>query len=160
MSNKQKQDEFCFWVTDSREIIFSIIHKYCDDKGYVDDLFQDVMLRAWSSYDSFKGLSSFRKWICRVTKYTVFDHFRRFKTKIETVSDDNVFYSLVDEPYSELQIPVLESLSEIEKTTLNMVLEGMSYREISELIEEPENRIRVRMHRIKNRLSKQINNTV
>jgi RNA polymerase sigma factor (sigma-70 family) len=149
--------DFVTQIENNRRIIYHIIYKYCSDESYADDLFQDILCRAWPSYPSFRGESSFKQWIARIARNTAIDRLRRIK--LNTVLTANCFYEIIDEPYTEKQLPTMGSLSHIERTTLDMVLNGLSYAEISNKMNEPENRIRVRMHRIKQRLSKQINHT-
>jgi RNA polymerase sigma-70 factor (ECF subfamily) len=119
-----------------------------------DDMYQEIALRAWKGFANFRYECTFKSWLGRVAKYTLIDRFRRLKDNIIHLSHFNIFFDIVDEPYAEHRLPVIESLSEVERRTLDFILQGLSYREISEQLGEPENRIRVRMHRLKGRLNK------
>jgi DNA-directed RNA polymerase specialized sigma24 family protein len=65
----------------------------------------------------------------------------------------NILWDIPDTEYEEtpvgLSMSVMAAFSEPEKETLRMRMEGLSFPEISAITGEPENRIRVRMHRLK-----------
>jgi RNA polymerase sigma-70 factor (ECF subfamily) len=143
-------------VESHRSLIYTVVNKHCQDISYRDDLYQDILTRAWKSYAAFRGDCPFKYWICKIATCTAIDRLRRLKGDVISVANDNVFYSIVDEPYTEIPIPSIHHLSPIEQRTLTLILEGLSYSEIGNIINEPENRIRVRMHRIRKQLSKTI----
>lgn len=153
------QNEFAINFQDSRKIIFKIIGQYC--AGYPEhikhDIFQDVSLGAWKAYDKFRGDCKFTSWIGRITQFTCIDYLRRAKTGIKTVAIDNIFYELQEDlPYYEPSLSVLDTLSNIERRTIDLYIEGKSYKEISAITGEPENKLRVRVSRIKERLKRRV----
>jgi len=150
-----KQLQFVSLVESHRSLIYVIVNKYCLDVSYRDDLYQDILARAWKSYPSFREDCSFKYWIGKIARNTAIDRLRKLKGDIIHIANDNIFYSIIDEPYTETPLPPIHH-PPIEQKTFNLVLEGLSYSEISNVINEPENRIRVRMHRIKKQLSKTI----
>jgi RNA polymerase sigma factor (sigma-70 family) len=151
-----EQLQFVSLVESHRSLIYTIVNRYCQDVNYRDDLYQDILTRAWKSYHAFRGDCPFKYWICRIATCTAIDRLRRLKENVISVANDNIFYSIVDEPYTEMQLPLINHLSPTDQRTFNFILEGLSYSEISIITNEPENRIRVRMHRIKKQLSKSI----
>lgn len=151
-----QQLQFVSLVESHRSLIYTVVNKHCQDISYRDDLYQDILTRAWKSYAAFRGDCPFKYWICKIATCTAIDRLRRLKGDVISVANDNVFYSIVDEPYTEIPIPSIHHLSPIEQRTLTLILEGLSYSEIGNIINEPENRIRVRMHRIRKQLSKTI----
>jgi RNA polymerase sigma-70 factor (ECF subfamily) len=153
------QKEFTINLSGSRRLIFDIINKYCSNfPEYIkDDIFQDVALGAWKGYDNFRGDCKFISWIGRITQFTCIDYLRRAKAGIKTIALDNVFYELEqDLPYYEPSLSVLDTLSNIERKTIDLYIEGKSYKEISAIMEEPENKLRVRVNRIKERLKRRV----
>lgn len=148
--------EFVTLVQNNRRLIYHIINRYPIEDNYKDDLFQDIICRAWSSFNAFRGESQFNTWIGRIARNVTIDHLRRLKTKIHSISHNNFFFEIEDTPYEEQPFPVLDILSPIEKRTLEMRINGLSYAEISKITGEPANRITVRMHRIKNLLAKSV----
>lgn len=137
-------------------LIISIINKYCKDESYYEDLFQDIACRAWASFHTVEG-NNLKQWFGRVARNTAIDRLRRLKT--QPVFINNIIYEIIYEPYIEQKIPVVDSLSSIEQKTLFLYIEGLSYKEISEITHEPTKRIAVRMYRIKQQLHKYIKST-
>lgn len=152
----EQQIQFVALIREHRSLIYIIVNQYCKDVNYRDDLYQDILTRAWKGFQSFRWECSFKTWICKIARYTAIDRLRRIKDNMVSVAQNNIFYGIIDEPYEEKELPVINTLSVIEKRTLEMVLNGLSYADISHKTGEPINRITVRMHRIKQRLSKKI----
>lgn len=156
------QTQFGSQLIKNRNIVYTVINSYFPNNDMDDDIFQDVSLRAWEAYQSFRGECPFPQWISKITKYTCIDKLRRLKAQAYRIATYNMFYeystSIIDEPYSETHIPVIDSLSDVEKRTLQMRIEGLTFSEISAITGEPLNRLLIRMHRIKERLSKSLKN--
>lgn len=156
----ERQLQFAALLLSNKKLIFKILNSHIQDQGCHDDLFQEISLKAWECYDDFKGKSKFSVWLAQIAKFTVIDKLRRLQAHANRISKYNVFYeittSLIDEPYSERSLPIIDSLSEVEKRTLQMRIEGLTFNEISQITGEPINRLLIRMYRIKERLSKSL----
>jgi len=150
-----KQKQFVGLISDAKPVVYSIVNKYCLDVSYRDDLYHDILLRAWKSYDSFKGIGAFRSWICSIARNTAVDRLKRLKCGLVELHNDNPIYSVADEPYIEQPLPVLSRLSPKELQTINLYIDGFTIKQIGEALGEPPNRIAVRMKRIKERLARQ-----
>ena len=161
MMQSPKQSQFATLFTEHRMLIFKVLNNYLPDQTWHDDLMQDVALRAWKSYDNFRNEYKFSSWIGKIAKYTVIDKLRRTQAQLNRIVKHNAFYeytySEIDEPYAESKLPIIDSLSNKEKQTLQYRLDGLTFEQISNLTGEPVNRLLIRMHRIKQRLSKSIN---
>jgi RNA polymerase sigma factor (sigma-70 family) len=149
---------FSVQLIDNSKLVYKILNKYIPDQDYHDDLFQEIALKAWEAYHHFRGDCKFSSWIGEIARYTVIDKLRRLKVRAQNIHKFNMFYeitsSIIDEPYQEIEFPVIDSLSEVEKRTLQMRIDGLTFAEISKITGEPTSRLLVRMHRIKDRLSK------
>lgn len=153
------QNEFVINLSSSRRLIFDIIDKYCHSfpNHIKDDIFQDVSIGAWKGYNKFRGDAKFSSWIGKITQYTCIDYLRRAKASLKTVAIDNIFYELqADLPYYEPDLSVLDTLSPTEKRTIDLYIEGKSYKEISAITGDPENKLRVRVCRIKETLKRRV----
>lgn len=152
------QLEFTKLLSKSRPAIFSIITQMPIDGAHYDDLFQEISFRAWRSYEGFKGEATFTTWICAITKYTAIDILRKQKKHNDLLNQYEIYCTLnqqlFDEPYSEIPLPSISCLSESEKRLFNMRIKGLSFKRISLLTNIPENRLRVHMHRIKQKIYK------
>lgn len=153
------QNKFQALLIENNGIVHSAIDKYCNRDEWREDLFQEIALRAWSAYQKFREDSKFSTWLYSIAKNTCIDTLRRTGTKIKTVAIDNFLYEIADEQYEEVPLPVIDSLSKIEKLTLDLYIDGKSYKEIARQTGETDNKIAVRMFRIKERLkNKRISN--
>jgi RNA polymerase sigma factor (sigma-70 family) len=146
--------EFVTGINEHRRLIYKLIHQYCKDESYVDDLFQDIICRAWASFHNFRKECQFRQWIARIARNTAIDRLRRIKG--QTLLVNNFLFEIIDEPYTEIRLPACNTLSPIEQKTLDLYIDGLAYSEISDITGDPPKRIAVRMHRIKKQLSKSI----
>jgi DNA-directed RNA polymerase specialized sigma24 family protein len=136
-----------------KNLIYKIFNNYLKDQQWHDDLLQEVALKGWEQYAK-AAIDNFAAWISTIARRTVIDKLRRLKAEANRLSKCNWWYEW--EPYKEYKLPVLSTLSAIESRTLQYRIEGLSFKEISELMGEPESRLRVRMHRLKEVLAKSI----
>jgi DNA-directed RNA polymerase specialized sigma24 family protein len=151
--------EFTDNLSGTKFLIINIINKYCSrfPEHIKKDLFQDIVLGAWKSYTNFRGECKFSSWMGVIATRACIDHLRRTKTAIKTIALDNLFYELVsDLPYYEPSLSVLDTLSNTERKTINLYIEGKSYKEISAITGESENKLRVRVCRIKEVLKRRV----
>jgi RNA polymerase sigma-70 factor (ECF subfamily) len=132
-----------------------------DDRN---DAYQETLIRIWENLHSFKGNSLLSTWIYRVTVNTCLSHIRSEKRRInliESTSSPEVF--LVAEPggnedacNEENKIIFLQqfmmNLSMADRTLVSLYLEDLSTKEMAEITGISEANVRVRMHRIKNRI--------
>lgn len=151
---------FSILIKEHRSLIFKILNRYLHDQDYHDDLFQEIALKAWQSFDHYSYKSKFSVWLGQIAKFTVIDKLRRLKAAANRAAMYNAFYEFTysenDEPYEERSISIIDSLSETEKRTLQYRIDGLTFAQISELTGEPINRLIIRMHRLKDKLRKAI----
>ena len=123
------------------------------------DLAQETFIKVWQNLKSFRKDSSLSTWIYRITVNTclielrkkkmvmVKDHFNHFEDCNEATSESkelqlNQLYSCIDKLNSE------------NKSIILLELEGLPQKEIASIIGLSHEVIRVRLHRIKNKLTK------
>ncbi len=139
-------------------------------KGYVNgdetaakDLAQEVFIKVWDNLESFRNESSIATWIYRITVNTCLLELRGKKftegsESLEKIKDteDEV------QPSKEKQLQQLynciNKLPKESKAIILLELEGLPQKEIAEIIGISHDAIRVRVHRIKNSLTKCVQN--
>lgn len=138
---------------------------YCDNEEHRKDLFQEILIQLWKSYPSFRGDSKFSTWMYRVAINVAIQDLRKAKKKQQLFFQTNQFKDTSDEKKSEVQDEKLKlmhkaiaGLNKVEKAIVMLHLDDKSNEEIAEIVGITQNYVRVKMNRIKTKLSKTINN--
>lgn len=120
-----------------------------------DEVVQDTFVRAFSSFDSFRGDSSLRTWLFTIARRLVLDRRRAQRRRRDADSLENVEvgseYTALDSMVaaeSESQVrEAVERLSPTQREVFTLrVGEGLSYKEIAEVVGTTEGAARVHYH--------------
>ena len=123
------------------------------------DLSQEVFIKVWTHLDSFKGTSSYKTWIYRITVNTCLQLIRKEKKNV-VVPIETITHSLGQEVKKDMidvnnrLYKAIGQLNEIDRLLIMMVLEGQEYDDISNVLGIKSTNVRVKIHRIKKRLKK------
>jgi RNA polymerase sigma-70 factor (ECF subfamily) len=121
----------------------------------IDDLVQDTFVRAFQSLDGFRGESSFRTWLFTIERRLLLDRRRAEKrrpTRVEVQEGDaSTEYDALDVLVAgEAATRVREAMQQLSPTQREVfalrVSEGLSYREIAEVVGTTEGAARVHYH--------------
>ena len=143
------------------------------DTHEAEDVSQEVFVKVYLSIKGFRGLSSFKTWIRKLTVNTCIDKLRlRSKTKDRKVSLDKMTeeYEVVFTKFSqnlEKSFFNKETVKEVLKNIVNLDesyriplilrdLQDYSYREISELIGKPIGTVKTNIHRARKMIKEKI----
>ena len=156
MSTKEK--EFAKLIKDNQGLIIKVSRLYTNTLEDEQDLFQEIVLQLWRSYDSFKGQSKISTWMYRVALNTAITIFRK-KTK-SPQTDELMDYHhsdfVEDDGEKQQQILVLykviKMLPNVERAIVTMYLDDLPYRDIAENLGITEVNARVKMNRLKKTL--------
>jgi RNA polymerase sigma factor (sigma-70 family) len=128
------------------------------DETVASDVAQEVFMKIWENLDSFRNESKISTWIYRISVNTCLVHIRKQSSKkgmsaavFPTVVAES--YSLEEEEKLQKMYRCINKLGEKNRVIILMVLEGISYEEIAEIIGTSEETLRVKIHRIKNNLT-------
>lgn len=127
-----------------------------------DDILQEAFLKAYKSVDNFEGRSGYYTWIYSIARNLCIDEFRKHKfekkrssvsvEEFEIESDDFVSKDRKEEVL--LLRKAISELPEILKSVVVMkTIDGMSYPEISEVLEVNEQTLKNRMFRARKELA-------
>jgi RNA polymerase sigma-70 factor (ECF subfamily) len=131
------------------------------------DLFQDVLLQVWSSIPSFRGEAKETTWIYRVAFNTALawrrGEQRRRKghetfLKLDTspqVQPSHVD-SLPEREIVEQLYAAIRQLPQVDASLALMLLDGLSYQEMADVLGISENYIGVKLNRIRKQLADQL----
>ncbi len=154
----QKEKEFSQLIQDNQGLIIKVSRLYTNSLEDEQDLFQEIVLQLWRSYDTFKGNSKISTWMYRVALNTAITLFRK-KTrapKTDELQDSHQGAPLEDDDEKQDQITLLYSvvkmLPNVERAIVMMYLDDQPYREIAETLGISEVNARVKMNRLKKTL--------
>ena len=134
---------------------------FSKDADEVNDLFQETLINLWQGFNSFKGESSIRTWIWRVSLNTCISSERK-KSKLHTVplSMDINLYEDTDEDSRQIQMLYnrINRLKPFDRAIVLLWLDNLSYDEIAAIVGISVKNVSVRLVRIKDELKKMSNN--
>src|SRR6266513_1227091 len=121
----------------------------------IEELVQDTFVRAFASLDAFRGESSLRTWLFTIERRLMLDRRRAERRSRETVpveesdhvSEYGALDGLIAEEAQERVRKSLESLSPTQREVFMLrVQQGLSYKEIAEVVGSTEGAARVHYH--------------
>ena len=163
MSTPNSENEFIALLDEHQNIIHKICRLYTNNEVEHEDLFQEISIQLWRSYNRFEGKSKFSTWMYRVGLNTAITLYRKEKKRLNTQPLNDQFTAIAQEEYNaqvDEQMAWLyqkiKDFSEIDKALVLLYLEDKRYDEISETLGISAGNARVKMNRIKERLKKML----
>ncbi|CAN5382580.1 sigma-70 family RNA polymerase sigma factor [soil metagenome] len=150
--------EFINQIESCRGIIFKVIRLYVNNEDDEKDLFQEILFQAWKSYPRFDGRSKFSTWLYRVSLNTVLT-FKRRPDKVVTDKNFELLPVEADKSYNEeteALYTAIRELNEIDRMIVTLHLDGYENEEIAEISGLTKNNTAVKLHRIKETLTKKL----
>lgn len=158
MTESEQQQTFQEWLNGYRGLLFKIIKAYAFNTENQNDLFQDVCLQVYRSIPHFKAESAVSTWLYRIALNTAIKWSAREKKHMNGRQELDTMTNLLqtcDDPddnrvawlYAEIR-----KLNEIDRSLTLLLLDGCSYKEMSDIIGISESNIGVKIHRIKKQL--------
>lgn len=129
---------------------------FSKDEEEIADLFQDILVNLWKGFAGFRGESSVRTWIYRISLNTCISAERKKKRRGESIPlDMNI--NLFDDSAEDLkQIRMLQGrisrLGPFDRAIVLLWLENLSYDEIGAIVGITAKNVSVRLFRIKEQL--------
>jgi RNA polymerase sigma-70 factor (ECF subfamily) len=163
LSKEQLEIEFSKRIKESQGIIHKVSRMYCDNEEHRKDLFQEILIQLWKSYPTFRGDSKFSTWMYRVAINVAIQDLRKTKRKQHLFFQTNQFKETSEEKSNDAQNKKLKQmhtaiaeLNKVEKAIVMLHLDEKSNKEIAEIVGITQNYVRVKMNRIKTKLSKTV----
>lgn len=148
------QSEFERLVGEHEATIYSVCYMFAETKPEADDLFQDVLIRLWQGFESFKKESSTRTWVYRVSLNTCISAKRKKRLRAQPL---DISPEIFDESGSEGRQNAMlhDRISRLEKFDRAIVLlwlEDLPYEEIGAIVGISAKAVGTRLYRIKEKL--------
>lgn len=132
------------------------------DTEQAKDLAQEVFIQVWNNLEKFRQDASPKTWIYRIAVNACLNYIKRSQVQARKIAEA----LLVQEQNEEIQLqeedPIkalyaaLAQLSDIDRLLAGLLLEGLPQNEIALVMGISEGNLRVKIHRIKQRLKKLI----
>ncbi len=153
-----KETRFKELFDKNSKIIYHLCYGYTGDSDSANDLMQETFIKVWQNLDGFRNQSQISTWIYRIAINTCLSYLRVEKRKATDEISDFILENTV-EPISEKEEQVallykcISQLEENERIIITLVLDEVPYPEIAEISGISEGNLRVKIHRIKHKLT-------
>lgn len=143
-------------IRDYDSMVMRICFGYSRTAAELADLHQDALINIWQGLPGFKGDSSLKTWIYRVTLNTCVSTVRSERRRVtQTALDD--FYNLVDEDADRRRLvsemhDCISKLTPVDKAIMLLWLDDFSYDEIAATVGLGRNTVASRLRRAKEKL--------
>jgi RNA polymerase sigma-70 factor (ECF subfamily) len=149
--------------------VYNFITRIAPKENDVDDIVQEAFVKAWKNLKKFKTELSFKAWLFTIAKNVLLDKLKKkgpstfsFNDPIDDIGDYDfedprpLADSLLDEQDADARVSeLLDALSPAQKATVVMhVMEGLTFREIGEVLGQPMETVKTRYRRAISQLTK------
>lgn len=155
-----REREFVSTIREHSQIINKVCYFYATNNMPFDDLRQEIYVNIWLGLSKFRGESKLSTWIYRVAVNSALMALRSSKSCIETIPLNfellKVTTEIDDAQRENLQTiqTLINRLEEFEKAIILLWLDDFSYDEIADILGLKRNTVAVKIHRIKQKISK------
>ncbi len=151
-------------VDEYNGILYKIARSYTTEEADFKDLYQEMLIQLWQSFERFKGEAKVSTWIYRVSLNTALTFQKKQKKQFSTNPIDNVSYKIVEmsgvgeevifqkEKKIELLYKCVNLLKKDDRAIILLHLEEKKYDEIAEIIGITVSHVGVKLMRIKKQL--------
>jgi RNA polymerase sigma-70 factor, ECF subfamily len=136
--------------------IFRVCMAYINDHEQAHDLTQEAFIAVWQNLSSFRNESDINTWIFRIATNNCLRAIEK-KKRIATTDlplDMPVIHEETNEEKLNFLYNCIGELEETERIIISLVLEDLPQAEIASVVGLSEVNTRVKIHRIKEKLSK------
>jgi RNA polymerase sigma-70 factor (ECF subfamily) len=152
-----------------RQRVWRLAFNVLRDREDAWDVAQEAFVRAWQALEKFKGQSAFYTWLFRITMNAASDRLRQRGARgrafgTERISDEEMERTMADtetppdeqaasSERRERIMKALDALPEHHRTIIMLGdLEGLSYREIADVLDIPMGTVMSRLHNARKKL--------
>lgn len=142
--------------------VFHLCYGYTGDNDSANDLMQETFIKVWQNLDKFRNQSLISTWIYRIAVNTCLSYLRVEKRQAKDELTDNIIENKQEEVSNKneqvsLLYKCISQLEENERILITMVLDEVPYHEIAQISGISEGNLRVKIHRIKQKLTELYN---
>lgn len=162
MHHKERETRLNDWLDRHMGLLIKVARSFSRLRHEQDDLLQEMAFQVWKSIPRYKPSVSETTWLYRVAFYTAIDWSRKEETREKRFLEfsSEKFRSHDDDvkidPRLEWLYDRIAEFDPIDRSLTLLVLEGLSYREMSDTLGISESNVGVRISRIKKKLASKL----
>lgn len=155
------EQQFVHSITEHQAIIHNVCRIYRDTPEDREDLFQEIVYQLWKAFPSFQERSSITTWMYRIALSTAMARYRKKSAAAHSTSLDTIEIAATSSPEvhpkHEMLHRAIATLSDAEKAIIALYLDDYHYEEIANITGISVNYVGVKLNRIKQKLTYQLN---
>lgn len=128
------------------------------DTVLADDLTQEVFIKVWEKFDTFRHDSQIGTWIYRIAVNTCLMHLRKVKHNTVELNEETQLIENQPKPQHDERLFALRKcmnkLNEVTRLLISLTLDNVAQKELSEITGLSSENVRVKIHRAKGQLFK------
>lgn len=131
--------------------IYNYIRFKVSNEADINDIIQETMLGIYKGISNYKLDSSFKTWVLSITRRKIADYYRKKYAEFSTVPiEDNLNIKASENKDID---EIISCLPETDHELLNLIfIQGLSYKEVAEIINVPVGTIKSRIYYLKEKL--------
>ena len=167
MTNEEHEQRFRQCLTDHANVMWKVVRAFAEARHDQEDLLQETALQLWRSLPTFRGEAKESTWIYRVAFNTALV-WKRDEKRRHAKHENFVNLNVVEEttsgqpagPHDDAMVQQLyaaiRQLPKLDTSLALMHLDGLSYREMSDVLGITESNVGVKLNRIRKQLAEML----
>lgn len=156
-------------VEKHQDFVFTIVRRIISSAVEAEEVAQDVFVKAYEKLPDFRGTAKFSTWLYRIAYNSGISHTRKRKVEflsteehtIDNYSEDDIMQDILGLTTGEQKMLINNALAILPRTD-NLIItlfyfHGKDLEEISEIVGMTHNNVKVKLHRIRKKLLKEMN---
>lgn len=158
---QELQAAFTDMIQQHERLVYKVCHLYAADAEDARDLFQEIVLQAWTGYQRYRGDAAIGTWLYRVALNTAITHKRKKNKHYPAYLPDITAIQMTDEMNCtdaeayKLMHQMIGTLPPLDKALVLLYLEDRPHAEIADILGISTSNVGTKLNRIKDRMRKQ-----
>ncbi|WP_299314837.1 sigma-70 family RNA polymerase sigma factor [uncultured Aquimarina sp.] len=129
---------------------------YMNDHDAAKDITQETFIKVWQHLPKFRNESSIGTWVFRIAVNSCLRQISKDKNMPKSEFPNGIVEEILvnNEPQVEFLYKCISELPEVERIIISLELEELKQKEIAKIVGLTEGNVRVKIHRIKEKLTK------
>ena len=139
--------------------IFRLCYGFVNDYDLANDLAQDTFVIVWQKLDEFRNESNYGTWIYKIASNNCLSQLKKAQRFTKTELPLNLMEEKTNsiEPQVQFLYQCIAALPQTDRIIISLELENVKQAEIAIITGLSESNVRVKIHRIKEKLSLKFN---